>query len=371
MDEKSFSGILDAIYDAATSLERWPVALERLGRGLSCSYVGLIDRNLRTMEGRASAVGIDLPGQRQYFEVWSKHDLLRLWTRSFRPGAVETDREIVPRSIMLRSDYYNCFMKSYDMHTTLRITLAAGRGFRKIISMSRPASLEEYGSADFEQCRRLMPHLQRAALVAQKVENSRLMFNAFSDVWEQSTKGVLLLDRSGKVLFANRALRAMARPDKGLRLRRDRIEAVDNDDNAALQRLIAGAIGQIDRLDTARGGVLQLASASDGPGLSLAVSALSSESSWADMVPAAFILVTDPGDQPLPPNEMVRELFGLTPAEMRVAMRLTSGDSPEGAARALDVSITTVRWHLASLYRKTGTSRQAELVRRLMQVPAL
>jgi DNA-binding CsgD family transcriptional regulator len=342
-----------------------------LGQAFSCSYVGLIDRNLRTMEGRAIAVGIDQSGQREYFETWSKHDLLRLWTRTFRPGAIETDVEIVPRSIMLRSDYYNGFLKPHDMHTTLRITLAVGSGFRKIISMARPASLEYYGSPEVEQYRRLMPHLQRAALVAQSVENSRLALNAFSEVWEQSARGILLLDRSGRVLFANRALRVMARPEKGLRLSRERIEAVNDDDNAALQRLIAGATGQIDQLDAARGGVLRLASASGGPGLSVAVSAVGSQASWASVVPAAFVLVTDPGAQPLPPNEMIRELFGLTPAEMRVAMRLTSGDSPECAARALDVSITTVRWHLASLYRKTGTSRQAELVRRLLHVPTL
>lgn len=371
MDEVSFSGILDAVYDAATSRERLPTALNRIGQAFGCSYVGLLDRNLRTMEGRASAVGIDLAGQREYFQVWSKHDLLRLWTRTFRPGAVETDREIVPQSIMLRSDYYNGFLKPYDMHTTMRITLAVGNGFRKFISMARPASLNEYGRAEIEQCRRLVPHLQRAALVAQSVENSRLALHAFSEVWEQSSKGILLLDGGGRILFANRALRAMARPHNGLRLSREHIEAVNSDDNATLQRLIAGATGQLNQLNAARGGVLRLASASGGPGLSVAVSPMGTETPWAGVVPAAVVLVTDPSAQPAPPDEMMRGLFGLTPAEMRVATRLTAGDSPERAAQALDVSITTVRWHLASLYRKTGTGRQAELVRRLLGVPTL
>jgi len=371
MDEASFSGVLDAIYDAATALERWPTALDRIGKAFGCSYVGLLDRNLRTMEGRASAIGIDLAGQREYFEVWSKHDLLRLWTRTFRPGAVETDREIVPHSIMFRSDYYNCFLKPHDMHTTMRITLAVGNGFRKFISMARPASLEEYGRVEIEQCRRLVPHLQRAAMVAQSVENSRLALNAFSDVWEQSAKGIVLLDSGGRILFANRAVRAMARPHNGLRLSRDRIEAVDDDDNTALQRLIAGATGRMNRLDAARGGILRLARASGEPGLSVAVSAMGSQTSWAGVVPAAFVLVTDPSAQPLPPDEIMRALFGLTPAEVRVAVRLTAGESPEHAARTLGVSITTVRWHLASLYRKTGTGRQAELMRRLLAVPTL
>ena len=53
MDEPAFSLALDAIYDAATEFERWPVALERVAQAFGCSYVGLIERNTRTMEGRA------------------------------------------------------------------------------------------------------------------------------------------------------------------------------------------------------------------------------------------------------------------------------------------------------------------------------
>ena len=121
MDEPAFSRVLDAIYDAATSFDRWPAALERIGEVFGASYVGLIDRNLNTMEGRAIAVGIDLASQREYFDVWSTHDVLRQWTPAYRAGAVQTDRDILPRTELLRSDYYNGFMKPRDMHAVLRL----------------------------------------------------------------------------------------------------------------------------------------------------------------------------------------------------------------------------------------------------------
>lgn len=371
MDEPSFSLILDAVYDAATTFERWPVALDRIGQAFGCSYVGLIDRNLRTMEGRASAVGIDLPGQREYFEVWSKHDLLRLWTRAYRPGVVETDREILPRPHLLRSDYYNCFLKPRDMHTVMRITLATDDGFRKFVSMSRPNSLGEYGTADVERCRRLVPHLQRAARITQSVETADLALTAFSDILERSAKGVLLLDRGGKVLFANAAARAMAQVADGFLLRRERIEVLNGDDDTALRHLIAGATGVIERADAARGGVMRLARKSGKPGFSVAVAPLAGGTSWSGKAPVAFILVTDPDARPLRLDAMLRQLFCLTGAETRVAERLMMGDSPERAAESLHVKITTVRWHLASLYRKTRTNRQAELVRLLLSVPTV
>jgi DNA-binding CsgD family transcriptional regulator len=47
------------------------------------------------------------------------------------------------------------------------------------------------------------------------------------------------------------------------------------------------------------------------------------------------------------------------------------GHCPEQTAALLDVRLTTVRWHLASMFRKTGTGRQAELVRALLSLRRL
>jgi DNA-binding CsgD family transcriptional regulator len=68
---------------------------------------------------------------------------------------------------------------------------------------------------------------------------------------------------------------------------------------------------------------------------------------------------------------MITQLFGLSAAETRVAERLMMGDSPEQAATTLSIKTSTARWHLASLYRKTGTSRQAQLVRLLLSLPMM
>ena len=54
-----------------------------------------------------------------------------------------------------------------------------------------------------------------------------------------------------------------------------------------------------------------------------------------------------------------------------VAERFLDPGVREKIAAMLDVRLTTVRWHLASLFRKTGTSRQAELVRALLSLRRL
>jgi DNA-binding CsgD family transcriptional regulator/PAS domain-containing protein len=369
MSDAAFSRMLDAIYDATTSFDRWPAALEHLGAAFACSYVGLIDRNVHTMEGRAIAIGIDAAGQRDYFENWSRQDVLRLRTPAYRAGTVETDQDILSRAELLGSDYYNGFMRRHDMHAYMRMTLSVESGSRKIISLARSLSAGDYAAADTEQCRRLLPHFQRAARVMQRVEDAGMMLDAASDVLEQNASGVFLIDRAGRIVFANRRARSLAQSGEGLALRHNRVEAVNSQEDATLRRLIAGATGKGESSDAPRAGGMRLSRGRGKPDLSLAVGPLSAISPWRDDGPAAFILVTEPNGASARSSRLLQQIFGLSAAEVRVAQRLMLGETPEEAAASLGIKISTLRWHLASLYRKTDTRRQAELVRLLLTLP--
>jgi DNA-binding CsgD family transcriptional regulator len=63
------------------------------------------------------------------------------------------------------------------------------------------------------------------------------------------------------------------------------------------------------------------------------------------------------------PLETIAGLYRLTPAELRVLLGIVQiGGVPEVAA-ALGIADTTVKTHLGRLYAKTGTARQADLVK--------
>ncbi|HET9573741.1 MAG TPA: helix-turn-helix transcriptional regulator, partial [Methyloceanibacter sp.] len=61
--------------------------------------------------------------------------------------------------------------------------------------------------------------------------------------------------------------------------------------------------------------------------------------------------------------EVIGKTYNLTPAEMRVLGGIVEiGGVPEVAAE-LGVADTTVKTHLRRLFEKTGSSRQADLVK--------
>jgi DNA-binding CsgD family transcriptional regulator len=62
-------------------------------------------------------------------------------------------------------------------------------------------------------------------------------------------------------------------------------------------------------------------------------------------------------------SEVISKAFKLTPTELRVLLAIVEvGGVPEVAA-ALGVADTTIRTHVARLFEKTGTARQADLVK--------
>lgn len=368
MDAAEASGILDAVYDSAVFPERWPQALDRLGQAFDCRCVALIDRNLRTSNARVATSGVDASSQREFLDVWSARDLVRLRTRSWQPGAIELDRQIVPRSELLASDYYNGFMKPRDMHAVMRLTLAHRNRFLTIISLVRPRSADEFDAAAIERCRVLMPHLQRASMIRSQAQDAGAMLGGLSDVADRSVTAVLLLERDGLVKFANKAARAMAAAADAFLLRGDKFEILDRIHDASFQRLVAGATGALQGFEAPRGGVMRLPRRSGKGSYTATVAPVKREASWVGHEPMALVLVADPDVTPIPPREMLAQLFSFTAAETRVAERLLMGDSPEQAAAFLKVKTSTVRWHLASMYRKTGTNRQAELVRLLLSL---
>lgn len=61
-------------------------------------------------------------------------------------------------------------------------------------------------------------------------------------------------------------------------------------------------------------------------------------------------------------SPLLAELFQLTPAEQRLGELLALGHTLEYCACRLEVSINTVRTQLRALFRKTDTTRQAQLI---------
>jgi DNA-binding CsgD family transcriptional regulator len=76
-------------------------------------------------------------------------------------------------------------------------------------------------------------------------------------------------------------------------------------------------------------------------------------------------MLRDPhGDSNLPPG-LLQRLFGLSPAESRLAAALCIGSTLNEYAAQAGVAVGTARYQLKQIMGKTQVSKQSQLVQRL------
>jgi DNA-binding CsgD family transcriptional regulator len=173
---------------------------------------------------------------------------------------------------------------------------------------------------------------------------------------DQLCAGVIVTDNTGLVIETNRAAEAIVQLGDGLLIRESRLCARRAFETARVAKLIAGAAEENSRV---AGGRMVIARSDGLPPYVLAVMPLRAEPVDDRL---AMIIIVDPARY-VPSEKDVADLFGLSPAEARVAAALMRGKSLADIAAASGVQITTVRTQLRSILRKVGVKRQFDLVR--------
>ena len=182
---------------------------------------------------------------------------------------------------------------------------------------------------------------------------------------DQLAAGVIVTDGEGRVIELNRAAERIVRRGDGLTMRNGRLDAAGVLESEKLAKLIAAAAPR----HAPAMGRMPIRRRNGRPAYTLTVAPLGAELA-VDERPLAMILVADP-DALSPSESDLAQLFGLSPAESRLAAALMTGRKLSEIAIASGVRITTLRTQLSSILRKVGVDRQADLVHVLASVPVI
>lgn len=176
---------------------------------------------------------------------------------------------------------------------------------------------------------------------------------------DKFNRGVLLLDDDGVVCFVNRAAETMVARDDGLRLRRGRLVFKAVDANAALVAFLE------DGRDPADSGGLVLRADGSGskPPYRVLVSRLAQRHTREGCGAGYCVFIYEPngGHAPLPVT-VLRQLYGLTPAEARLTNALFGGRSLAESADACGISVNTAKSVLKRIFAKCAVGSQSELL---------
>lgn len=294
-------------------------------------------------------------------------------------GNVILGDELIPREQWLASKAYNeCFCRDKNMAqmmTSVVFGLESPHSMPTGCSFFRSLHHPDFGEEDRARLRLVLPHISRSLGVMQRLRSAELTVATSLAALDRLPSGVLLMDGSGAVAYANRSAQCMLEDGDGLRLRKlTSTVGLGNlvAENDATSKAIADAISAtLNRAPCDTPHFSKCVTVPRPSGLAsytLQFSALGDHSEFGggSGAFAAIIFLADGAQKMEIDPESLQSAYGLTPAEARVALELLGSSSAKEVADRLGTSPNTVKTQISQVYNKLGVDTRARFVKLMM-----
>jgi DNA-binding CsgD family transcriptional regulator len=209
--------------------------------------------------------------------------------------------------------------------------------------------------------RLLAPHFRRSLLISGLLDEGKLQLQLYRQLLDRIGAGILIVGKSARLVYANETADQMLSKGTNLTIRHSRVCAASTQHDKGLQEALSRACVNDSKLGNFGNGIPL-----PGTGGTMAVCyvlPLGRSERRRELGPGlAAIFVTTHGASMPPALEVLSALSGLTSREARIALMIADGAPLSGAAKALGITMNTIRKHLANIFAKTGVKSQLGLV---------
>jgi DNA-binding CsgD family transcriptional regulator len=393
---QAISELLGSLYQAAAAPDHWPEffnAVQRITRA-DTAYFILVDPENRC--NFSLNYGFDPKWQEAYAEYFNQQDPIyaRIITQKQLHGEWASTRQaLIPDDEYRRMPFYHEFQKPQGLYHQCAIALGGLEdGLEGGLGLQRAIGAESFGEDTVALLSMLAPHLRSALNTHRMISVLRNENAELREGIEALDLAFLSLDGKGRVLRFTAMAGAILDARDGLKLEDGCLRAILSTEQARLEEMIAGAAatgcGQGEKFAVRRdtrtapqargplwtphaGGAMLISRKPPKRSLQIVITPFYSGEILLDEQPAALVFVSDPDAKPASRSAVLRALYGLTPTECRIADYLADGHELASAADQMRITIETARFHLKTIFRKTRTSRQPDLVRLVLGLPGI
>ena len=387
----AYDQLVHQIYEAALEPVRWTEVVRRITAACGgCSGMLFTPMNSPAQGGMTIACNIP----QWTLEHWAARSIhedpymqVAHQRGLVREGMVVDGSELVSEKELLATRFYRELWEPIQLAKVCSGVVFDGTDACKlptVLSVFGGLADEPFGPPQFELIKYLLPHLSRALGVMFHLRESQLRETASLATLERMAAGVVLLDRRARLHFANSAARRqfgntglwnlLALGDGGEKLALASPMHLLNGD---LQRAIAVALDPLSQpMPDHFSEALVLLDPVGKPCCVVHVASLGHDTADRQFVgdagggARAIVFLYDLAAASAVPPRLLARLFGLTPAESRAALQLLQGGGVDAMSARLGVAANTLKSQLKSVYGKTGTHRQADLLKLMLSLAA-
>lgn len=355
------------LYACSSAPDRWPALLDRL-----CDHMQLRSAVVQLLEHEGDRSrplwsmrdSYSLAHQREHDRVLNNdtNPRLRVVGGAGLAGRtiIDRDEELFPAgSAELEEIQRRRRALRFGANMGGVIQLGSGRILALVLHRSAEDD-REMGEVEETQVRQLLPHVRQALELGDQLGAAALKADVLMDAGDRLGVGMVLCDGAGQVGWANPAARSILAASTAVREVAGRLRPVAPSDVVPFRALLDQAVGMPPDHP------LQLTLGRADPETAVQVLAVGAQAAlWFGDARAVVLLLCEPGRPLNLSPAAVAQLFGLSAAEARLTASLCDGLSLGDYARQRGISEGTARIQLKRALAKTGSPRQAELVRRV------
>ncbi|RTL26428.1 MAG: hypothetical protein EKK47_21110 [Burkholderiales bacterium] len=366
-----FDHLVSQIYEAAQCPTHWPQVFELLRRQVSLDGWNLFRAN--RADDTALPVFFSIGGdairagaQQSYLDYYFSVDPRTAFVRDGAPGQLFDCNRTFDQRYVSRNEFYQDFLIPEGLRYTLGSLACQTQQHDYVIGLLRGPDRGLFTGEDQTLVQRLLPHIQRSLRLMDSIQAQTQHASTAEQALATTPMAVIGIDRTGRLQHCNARAEKMLRDGVPVRMRHGRLVAADLAQRSAL----VAAIEQCARSSQPTSLLLL----QDTPKLqrfSVTLMPTLGESILTGVsLPHSLLCLIAPLDRRrVATARQLIALFGLSPAEARLARAIAMGDTLESHAHAMGTKLTTVKTQFRSVLTKTGCDRQSSLVRLIAAIP--
>jgi DNA-binding CsgD family transcriptional regulator len=356
--------LIGDIYEAILDRSMWNGLLDNVAQFVGAQAGALLWKSYRRSTDAVHTTGIKSPSLELYKERYAKLDPTTKPLLLRDLGEVASTTELVSYSEYVESRFYKEWVKPQGFVESWHASLEQSATTSVHLIFWRKSKSSTEGDATRDRMRLIVPHLRRAVLISNQVDHDKAEAALLGDTLDGIAAGLFLVDASGRILHANTSGYALLARGVVLRAYGGKLVSHDASAEQELYRVLDAVGGE------------QVAPGADTVAVPLttrhgehyvayvlSLTAGVRRRAGAGYAAGAAVFVQKALLDVPSPQEAIAKLYKLTPMELRVLFAIVQvGGVPEVAAM-MGSSGSTIRTHLRRLFSKTGTDRQADLVK--------
>lgn len=355
---------VEMVYETVARPETWADALQAIADCVNSEGCALVTQH---EGGQFSALVSPalVALQSDYDREWWKKDIItpRAIAHSFGPdGGYVSDRDLVTPDEIANHPFYSELRAKHGLGWCAGGIVSPYKNVVVAIALQRAKAKGEYRKDEVSLVSKLGAHVERALMLALRLEEQSQRAAALMDAIEKLSAGIILIDKLGRAAEMNLAARRLH--GAGFTIRSGRLSFSSPTAQRAYDTVLLRLLKSPHLLSLE--GEAPIAIPRPEPatpliGYAVAISPHAHGFLAVTSAIAGALVIFDPRTAAPPQPALVRDFLNITLGEARVASAIGLGKSPRDVAAQLQISESTVRTALKRIFAKTGIARQSEL----------